>query len=289
MKLIFTFFLALLWLVSSSQTNPRHVYVKPYVKKNGTYVPGHYRTAPNQTNRDNFSTSPNVNPYNGKRGYVRPDNSQTAYPSNIPDTEVRNYKIDKKITCQFTDCSNASRALKIGDKGYVDDWVTHSRFCNEHSPRCGNINCTEFASVGFSGYDKYCNNHSNTCKSAGCTNKSKLRAQGDVDFGFDWARYTNYCDTHTPKCQNPSCSKHAAVSFSGYSKFCSVHVNTCQFSSCSKLARKRTEGDFSYSAYEVSFLKYCDLHTPNCKFPNCNSKASARSNGFKSYCFAHKD
>jgi hypothetical protein len=43
-------------------------YVKPHVTKDGTYVEGHYRTAPNSTRLDNYSTEGNVNPYNGEEG-----------------------------------------------------------------------------------------------------------------------------------------------------------------------------------------------------------------------------
>jgi hypothetical protein len=42
--------------------------VKGYVKKNGTYVQPHNATNPNQTQKDNWSSKPNVNPYNGKPG-----------------------------------------------------------------------------------------------------------------------------------------------------------------------------------------------------------------------------
>lgn len=52
--------------------NPNHVYVNGYTKSNGTYVQGHYRTAPNYTINDNFSTYPNVNPYTGKQGTISP-------------------------------------------------------------------------------------------------------------------------------------------------------------------------------------------------------------------------
>lgn len=44
------------------------VYVKGYTKKNGTYVRGHHRTAPNNTVNDNYSTYGNTNPYTGERG-----------------------------------------------------------------------------------------------------------------------------------------------------------------------------------------------------------------------------
>jgi hypothetical protein len=47
--------------------------VSGYVKKNGTYVAPHYRTTPNSTNTDNYSTKPNTNPYTGQPGTVAPD------------------------------------------------------------------------------------------------------------------------------------------------------------------------------------------------------------------------
>lgn len=55
-----------------SAASAQSVYVKPHVRSDGTYVQGHYRTAPNQTLSDNYSTSPNYNPYTGKRGTVDP-------------------------------------------------------------------------------------------------------------------------------------------------------------------------------------------------------------------------
>ena len=42
--------------------------VKGHVKKNGTYVQPHRATNPNQTQRDNWSSKPNVNPNTGKPG-----------------------------------------------------------------------------------------------------------------------------------------------------------------------------------------------------------------------------
>ena len=43
-------------------------YVGGYTKKNGTYVAPHYRSSPNKTQRDNYSTYGNYNPYTGKKG-----------------------------------------------------------------------------------------------------------------------------------------------------------------------------------------------------------------------------
>lgn len=43
-----------------------------YIKRDGTYVPPHMRTAPNATKTDNWSSRPNVNPYTGRRGTKNP-------------------------------------------------------------------------------------------------------------------------------------------------------------------------------------------------------------------------
>lgn len=48
------------------------VYVSPYLRGDGTHVRGHYRSDPNETKLDNWSTKGNVNPYTGKPGYKNP-------------------------------------------------------------------------------------------------------------------------------------------------------------------------------------------------------------------------
>jgi hypothetical protein len=52
---------------SSSDTT-----VHGYTKKNGTHVQSYERKAPNGTQKDNFSTKGNVNPYTGKKGTKTP-------------------------------------------------------------------------------------------------------------------------------------------------------------------------------------------------------------------------
>ena len=46
--------------------------VKGHVKKDGTYVAPHQQTNPNSTQRDNWSSKPNANPYTGKAGTKEP-------------------------------------------------------------------------------------------------------------------------------------------------------------------------------------------------------------------------
>ena len=43
-------------------------YVRGYIRCNGTYVAPHYRSSPNSTTMDNWSTRGNVNPYTGRPG-----------------------------------------------------------------------------------------------------------------------------------------------------------------------------------------------------------------------------
>jgi len=41
---------------------------EPYTRKDGTYVAPHYRSSPNDTKMDNWSTRGNTNPYTGQPG-----------------------------------------------------------------------------------------------------------------------------------------------------------------------------------------------------------------------------
>ena len=49
-------------------SNPNSHYVSPYVTSNGNYVGGHQQTNPNSTQRDNYGTRGNLNPYTGAIG-----------------------------------------------------------------------------------------------------------------------------------------------------------------------------------------------------------------------------
>ena len=62
------------------------VYVRGYIRKNGTYVKPHYRSRPNSSKSDNWSTRGNTNPYTGRRGTRDPYKNRgslgTRQPSN---------------------------------------------------------------------------------------------------------------------------------------------------------------------------------------------------------------
>ena len=61
--------LALIGVASSATAQ---VHVRGYTRSDGTYVAPHERTAPDSSIYNNYSTSPNVNPYTGKVGTVNP-------------------------------------------------------------------------------------------------------------------------------------------------------------------------------------------------------------------------
>ena len=72
----FILVVALLLAVCLTGTAFADVYVRGYTKSNGTYVQPHYRSSPNGTTADNWSTKGNVNPYTGQYGTKSP-----TYPS----------------------------------------------------------------------------------------------------------------------------------------------------------------------------------------------------------------
>ena len=85
MKIKILFCIATLFLhviLFGQRTNSSHTRVNGYFRSNGTYIQPHYRTTPNSTNRDNFSTQGNTNPYTGKPGLVIPDNKPVATNEN---------------------------------------------------------------------------------------------------------------------------------------------------------------------------------------------------------------
>lgn len=57
--------------------------VRPYVKKDGTFVQGHMRSAPNSTRYDNYNARNSIygtNPYTGQKGSQRDEfSSPPAY------------------------------------------------------------------------------------------------------------------------------------------------------------------------------------------------------------------
>lgn len=58
-------------------------YVKGYHRKDGTYVQPHYRSSPDRSYNNNWSVSPNVNPYTGQQGTRQPTWNDRAPQKNL--------------------------------------------------------------------------------------------------------------------------------------------------------------------------------------------------------------
>ncbi|MFW9874931.1 MAG: hypothetical protein ACFFG0_17630 [Candidatus Thorarchaeota archaeon] len=78
------FFATLIFLLLSVSISFAEVRVRGYHRKDGTYVKPHYRTNPNNTIRDNYSTWPNVNPHTGKQGTINPYKEYNPYKLKDP-------------------------------------------------------------------------------------------------------------------------------------------------------------------------------------------------------------
>ena len=66
-------------------------YVRGYTRSNGTYVAPHYRSSPDSSRSNNWSSQGNVNPYTGRSGTVAP--SQPSNPYGLYGTKRNTYGI----------------------------------------------------------------------------------------------------------------------------------------------------------------------------------------------------
>jgi hypothetical protein len=72
------FFLIVLFFTTALSFAQSQVWVSGYTRSNGTYVSGHYRTAPDYTVNNNWTTQGNVNPHTGKAGTLP---RSSSYPN----------------------------------------------------------------------------------------------------------------------------------------------------------------------------------------------------------------
>lgn len=69
-KIIIALLIASTLFISSVSA---YVRTRSYVRRStGKYVMPHYKTSPNKTKMDNWSTKGNVNPYTGHKGHKNP-------------------------------------------------------------------------------------------------------------------------------------------------------------------------------------------------------------------------
>lgn len=141
MKKIILFILLILAPVEAFS---KDTYVRGYTRKDGTYVAPHYRTSPNSTTSDNYSTEGNINPYTGKVG-DKPDTkpSSTFYPTPPLSTYQNNYSNQEPIN--YSELTTAFKNVYVisGDKIKVNNRIIKLKNIQsyEANQKCGNYNC----------------------------------------------------------------------------------------------------------------------------------------------------
>ena len=75
MRKFVTIFIGVLLIAGSFaiSTEAKTIKIKSYYKPSiGKYINSYYKTSPNKTKLDNWSTKGNSNPFTGKKGYAKP-------------------------------------------------------------------------------------------------------------------------------------------------------------------------------------------------------------------------
>ena len=80
-------------LFTSAISSAGDVYVRGHTRSDGAYVAPHYRSSPDNSYNNNWSTSPNMNPYTGSIGTSPPTWNDEA-PRNDSDY---NYNYNRNI------------------------------------------------------------------------------------------------------------------------------------------------------------------------------------------------
>jgi hypothetical protein len=102
MNRINALFMPLTLLLLSFMSMAQDVWVEGYSRSDGTYVDGHYRSAPNGTKADNWSTLGNVNPHTGEIGTRTYDAYQNRRQDGQKDTGNDYYGSESQIPNSHT-------------------------------------------------------------------------------------------------------------------------------------------------------------------------------------------
>ncbi|WP_163408628.1 hypothetical protein [Flavobacterium ajazii] len=125
-KYNFIFFVFLSINFANSQVNPNEVFIRGYTRNDGTVVAPHYRTAPNNTNTDNFSTIPNINPHTLEPGYILPDSKSINIETQIYIPEYTNYYPDRNEVKTYGSYEIERLLDKIYNEQYNYGYQKHS-------------------------------------------------------------------------------------------------------------------------------------------------------------------
>jgi hypothetical protein len=78
-KILFIIAIFTFGFIAVNSTKAYSYRVGGYYRSSGTYVQPHYKTSPDSTRWNNYSTRGNYNPYTGKTGYTSPYKTYRSY------------------------------------------------------------------------------------------------------------------------------------------------------------------------------------------------------------------
>ena len=109
-----------------------HTYVHGYTRSNGTYVQPHYRTSPNNTRNDNWSTIGNVNPYTGVEGTKPMDSYYSSYRSSY--TSPVTYELDLPSISRYSNYTYQSNSrITSNSRSYTSPSYSANEIINGNS------------------------------------------------------------------------------------------------------------------------------------------------------------
>lgn len=106
----------LILLLLSSMSLAQDVWVEGYYRNDGTYVNGHYRSAPNDTKTDNWSTLGNVNPHTGEPGTRTYDTYQNRRQNGSDNPDNDYYGGDTQIPNSYAINPGQSTSQSTNDE-----------------------------------------------------------------------------------------------------------------------------------------------------------------------------
>jgi hypothetical protein len=116
-------------------------WVKGYTRKDGTVVPGYYKTAPNKTKNDNYSTKGNVNPHTGKPG-TKPRDGEVS-PVARPKQELKVVKPKVELPPRIRGREELQQEIASKER-IMDKWLRQNSF---NTPERDRVTTPEYEAV----------------------------------------------------------------------------------------------------------------------------------------------